>query len=211
MADKQDIYLQQGKTQPLVLRIETDVISYRDIASIDNSAPARIVTKTPHGMVDGWESIITNAKGMTEINQEANKDIYSKSERKAVTVVDPTTLTLNKVNAVGFKPHSAGTGVLQYYLPMDLTGLSARMDIREKKNGNTILFSMTTANGLIALDTTLYTVTLYFDAIDFTALDWKKGYYELELFKNVTRGALTRESVYSPLEGFVYLDVETTK
>lgn len=212
MAEKtQDISLQQGKTQPLVLRIETDVVAYRDISSIDKSAPARIVTTTPHGLVDGWDCVITNALGMTEINQEANKTSYSKSERKAVTVVDPTTVTLNKVNAVGFKAHTPTTGVLQYFEPMDLTGFDARMDIRDKKNGNTVLFSFTTANGLIAIDNALKTVTIYFDALDFTALTWKRGYYELELFKNITRGASTLEYVYSPIEGFIFLDVETTK
>ena len=212
MAEKtQDIELQQGKTQPLVLRIETDIVAYRDIASIDKSAPARIVTTTSHGLPDGWDCVITNALGMTEINQEANKTTYSKAERKAATVIDPTTVTLNKVNAVGFKTHTPNTGVLQYFEPMDLTGYSARMDIRDKKNGNTILFSMTTTNLLIAIDNTLKTVTIYFDALDFTALTWKKGYYELELYKNITRGSSTIEYVYSPLEGLLYLDVETTK
>ena len=73
MAEKtQDIHLQQGKTQPLVLRIETDVIEYRYIASIDKSAPA---STTPAGLVDGWGCIITNCLGMTEINQKPTKRI----------------------------------------------------------------------------------------------------------------------------------------
>lgn len=214
MAEKtNDIHLQQGKTQPLVLRIETDVIEYRSIANIDKSAPALIVTTTPHGLVNGWDCVVTNALGMTEINQEANKTSYSKDERKAATVVDPVTVTLNKVNAVGYKTHTPNSGVLQYNFPMDLAGFDARMDIRDKKNGNSILKSFTTANGLIAIDNTLKTVTIYFDALDFTTLTWKKGYYELELFKDIVRGGQTIPHVYSPpgCEGFIYLDVETTK
>ena len=87
------------------------------------------------------------------------------------------------------------------------------MDIRDKKNGAVILKSFTTANGLIEIDNALKTVTIYFDAIDFTDLTWKKGYRELELFKDVVRGGDTIEYVYSPesCEGWVYLDVETTK
>ena len=208
MADKtQDLYLQQGKTQPIVLRCETDVIAYKAISAITQTAPIRI-TAVGHGMVNGWRGAVTNAKGMTEINGEANA--LRSSDYHAVTIIDADTVEFNDVDASGFKPWTSG-GYLQYNTPMDLTGYSARLQMRNKKNGDTILFSMTTANDLIAIDTTLKTVTLYLEAIDFTALTWKKGYYELELYKDVTRGALTVESVYSPIEGNVFLDAETTK
>lgn len=264
MAEKtQDLYLQQGKTRKNVLRVALgDQIEYRAISSITNTAPATVSTTTPHGMLSGWPCVITCAKGMTEINSEPNKREYSATERKAATVIDPTTIALNSVNAVGFKPYT-GSGVLQYEPPMDLTGHEARQHIRTKKGaelklkcvvagisgaarptaaGNdgtvrweattdavtlpwaagtaytqgdvvdpTILFSMTTTNGLIEIDTALQTLTRHYDAIDFTAITWKKGYYELEIYKDETRGALTIETVYSPEEGFVYLDAETTK
>lgn len=208
MAEKtQEIRLQQGKTQPLVLRIETDEIAYKAITAITQTAPVGI-TAAGHGLVQGWRSAVTNVKGMTEINAVANE--VKDRDYHPATVVDPNTVQFNDVNAAGFKSYVSG-GYLQYNVPMDLAGYSARMDIRDKKNGSTILDSFTTANGLIEIDNALKTVTIYFDAIDFTALTWKKGYYELELFKDITRGGNTIEYVYSPIEGPIFLDAETTK
>jgi len=256
----QDLYLQQGKTQPLVLRCETAPIVYKVISAITQGAPARLTTTTPHGMVEGWRAAVTNAKGMTEINATANA--VKDKDYHAVTVIDTTTIEFNDVNAAGFKAYLSG-GFLQYNTPMDLTGYAGRLHIRTKKGAElklkctkggvagttrptavgadgsvtwiattdavtkawsvgatyavgdvvdpTILLSMTTTNGLIAIDNTAKTVTLYFDAIDFTALTWKRGYYELELYKDVVRGGQTIESVYSPIEGNVFLDSETTK
>lgn len=208
MADKtQDIYLQQGKTQPLVLRCETELVVYKAINGIAQTAPVRI-TVPGHGAVDGWRAAVTNVKGMTEINGTANG--LAAEDYHPVTVVDGDTIEFNDVNAAGFKEYQSG-GYLQYNAPMDLAGYKARLQIRNKKNGPEILFPMSDDDGLIEINTVLKTVTLYFDAIDFTALTWKKGYYELELYKSIVRGPQTIESVYSPLEGFVYLDSETAK
>lgn len=208
MAEKtQEITLQQGKTQPLVLRCETEPVVYVPITSITQTAPIRI-TAPAHGLVDGWRAAVTNVKGMVEINGEANK--LKSGDYHQATVVDGNIVEFNDVNAAGFKAYVSG-GYLQYNTPLDLTGFKARLQIRNKKNGDTVLFEMTDDDDLIAIDTTLNTVTLYFDAFDFTAQSWKKGYYELELYKDIVRGTLTIPFVYSPLEGPITLDVETTK
>jgi hypothetical protein len=267
MADQtQDIYLQQGKTQPLVLRCEmTAPIVHKPITAISLGFGAPRLTVTGHGMLDGWRSACYGVLGMKQINAENNPP--SESDYRAATVIDANTIEFNAVIPVddNGRKWSAYTaeGFIQYNTPRDLAGLNGRLHIRTKKGAElklkctvggvsgtsrptaagadgtvtwiattdavteawaagatyaaddvvdpTILFSMTTTNGLIAIDDTLKTVTLYFDAIDFTALTWKKGYYELELYKDVVRGVATIESVYSPLEGFVYLDAETTK
>lgn len=208
MADKtQDIYLQQGKTQPLVLRCETEPVVYKAITGIAQTAPVRI-TVPGHGAVDGWRAAVTNVKGMTEINGTANG--LTAEDYHQVTVVDGDTIEFNDVNAAGFKAYASG-GYLQYNTPLDLTGLKARLQVRNKKGGDQVLFEMTDDNDLIAIDTALKNVALYFDAVDLTAQTWKKGYYELELYKDIVRGALTIPFVYSPLEGFIYLDSETAK
>lgn len=208
MAEKtQDLYLQQGKTQPLVLRCETVPIVYKTISAIQQTAPVRM-TVTSHGIIDGWRAAVTNVKGMTEINSEANN--LKDKDYHAVTVVDANTVEINDINAAGFKAYTSG-GILQFNTPMDLAGYDARLEIRNKKNGDTVLYTMTVTNKLIAIDNTLKTVTLYFDAVPLSDLTWKKGYYELELFKTITRDGQSVVSVYSPLEGTVFLDVETTK
>lgn len=210
MTDK-NLNLRVGKTQPLVLRCELDNIIYKNITGITQTAPARL-TVPAHGLTDGWRVAVTNVKGMSDINAEANA--IRTADYKEATVVDADTITLNKVNAAGFKPYVSG-GVLQYNEPMDLTDFAARMQIRNKKNGATLLLEMTTDNGMIAIDHSLKTVTIYFDAVDFTNVSWASGYYELELFKTVTRVVngtpQTVEVVYSPFQGFIYLEAETTK
>jgi len=206
MSEKtQDLYLQQGKTQPLVLRCETVPIVYKTISAIQKSAPVRMTLNNTTGLLDGWRVAVTGVKDIdTEANKVKDKDYH------AVTLIDATTIEINDINAVGFKTYTSG-GVLQFNTPLDLAGYDARLEIRNKKNGDTVLYTMTVTNKLIAIDNALKTVTLYFDAVPFSDLTWKKGYYELELFKTITRDGQQVESVYSPLEGNVYLDVETTK
>ena len=206
MSEKtQDLYLQQGKTQPLVLRCETVPIVYKTISAIQKSAPVRMTLNNTTGLLDGWRVAVTGVKDIdTEANKVKDKDYH------AVTLIDATTIEINDINAVGFKTYTSG-GVLQFNTPLDLAGYDARLEIRNKKNGDTVLYTMTVTNKLIAIDNALKTVTLYFDAVPFSDLTWKKGYYELELFKTITRDGQSVESVYSPLEGNVYLDVETTK
>lgn len=261
----QDIYLQQGKTQPLVLRCETAPIVYKPITAISLAFGAPRLTVTGHGIPNGWRAACARVQGMKQINAANNPP--SDSDYHPTTVIDANTIEFNDVIPVDdndreWPAYTAG-GFLQYNTPMDLTGYGGRLHIRTKKGAElklkctkggvagttrptavgadgsvtwiattdavtkawsagatyavgdvvdpTILFSMTTANGLIAIDNTARTVTLYFYAIDFTALTWKRGYYELELYKDVVRGGQTIESVYSPLEGNVFLDSETTK
>lgn len=214
MAEKtQDLYLQQGKTQPVVLRCETDPVVYKPISAISLTNGSPQLTVVGHGLTNGWRAAVTRVLGMRQINA-ANTPPRS-SDYHTVTVIDSDTISFNDVVPVDDSgrewPAYASGGFIEYNTPMDLTGYAARLQIRNKKGGATLLFSMTSDNGLIDINDAQKTVTLYIDAIDFTALTWKRGYYELELYKNVVRGAQTIESVYSPLEGNVFLDVETTK
>ena len=71
MAAQQDLIITRGKTFTLVIRWGTEPIVYKAITAIQQSAPVRI-TAVGHGLVDGWPVAVTNVKGMTEINAEAN-------------------------------------------------------------------------------------------------------------------------------------------
>ena len=72
MAATKDLTIQQGRTFSLALRWESQPVVYRPITAIAQTAPARLTVPT-HGVPDGWRVAITNVKGMTEINAEANK------------------------------------------------------------------------------------------------------------------------------------------
>ena len=65
--------------------------------------------------------------------------------------------------------------------PVDLTGCTARMQIREKTNSPTVLVNLTTENGGIVLGGVLGTVRRVMSAEDTASLTFKSGVYDLEI------------------------------
>lgn len=181
MADTKDLPIVQGKTLALVLRWETEPQVYRTITAIQQTAPVRLTVNTT-GLPDGWRCAVSNVKGMTEINAEANA--LREKDFNPVTVIDANTLEINSINAAGFKAYVSG-GILQCNTPVNLTGYTARMKIKDKVGG-TVLASTeagdTPLNILsVALDTAKSTITLTVSATATAAMIWTKGVYELEM------------------------------
>ena len=176
MAATKDLVIQQGRTFTLVLRWETEPIVYKAITAITQAAPARL-TATSHGCPDGWRAAVTGVKGMTEINAEANN--VKERDFHPVTVIDANTIEFNEVDASGFKAYTSG-GFLQYNTPVDLTGYTGRMKIKDKIGG-TVLHSLTTENGGIALDNVNKTITLTIAATETDDFAWTRGVYDLEM------------------------------
>lgn len=176
MAASNDLQITQGKTFSLVLRWESGPIVYKAITAIERSAPVRL-TVPAHGVLDGWRVAVTNVKGMTEINAEANA--VRAGDYTPATVIDADTIELNEINAAGYKAYVSG-GHLQYNTPVDLAGYTARMTIKDKVGGVELL-SLTTENGRIVIDPAQHTITLGISAEDTAALTWRTGVFDLEL------------------------------
>lgn len=66
-------------------------------------------------------------------------------------------------------------------VPVDLTGCSARMQVREKVPSPDVLLELTTDNGRIELGTTDGAITLKLTAVETAALAWRNGFYDLEI------------------------------
>lgn len=66
-------------------------------------------------------------------------------------------------------------------VPVDLTGCTARMQVRQKVDGTDVLLNLTTENGGIILGGIAGTVTVYLSATATAALAWKSGVYDLEI------------------------------
>lgn len=181
MADTKDLIFTQGKTFPLVLRWETEPVVFRPISAIQQVAPVRL-TVTGHGVPDGWRCAVTNVKGMTEINAEANN--VADADYKPVTVIDANTIEINAINAAGFKAYISG-GYIQFNTPVDLTGYTARMQIKDKVGGTVLASSMISDDPLdiitLTIDVAAKTITMLVGATDTAAIAWKKGVYELEM------------------------------
>lgn len=168
---KLNLTIYQGSTFSEVFRWESPIKVYKTITNITQAAPA-VITSTSHGVPNGWRVKVTNVVGMKEIN---STDTYRKA-----TVLTTNTIELNDINAVGYTAYTSG-GILEYNSPIDLSGYTARMQIRAKLEDTTTLLELTTANNRIALDNTNKTITLTVSATDTALITWTSGVYSLEL------------------------------
>ena len=187
MADK-DLLITQGKTFSLVTRWENgDLVVRKPITAISLASGAPRLTVDTTGLTNGWRTYVTRCKGMLPINAQ-NVPPRTDDFRKA-TVVNATTVELNEIDPVDDNgkewPAYTEGGFLNWNAPVDLTGYTARMKIKDKVGG-TVLASTdaldTPKNVItITIDNTAKTITM---AIPATATDdftWKTGVYDLEM------------------------------
>lgn len=157
---------------------ETNVLVYKPITAIAQSAPVRI-TATAHGLPDGWNAAVMGALGMTDLNAENNppKD----AEFRPATVVSADDVEFNPINAARFKAYQSG-GHLVYYAPGELGGAVARMQIKDKVGGN-VLHTLRSdgANPNITFDLAKSRIVLRIEAEESAAFAWKAGVYDLEI------------------------------
>lgn len=91
--------------------------------------------------------------------------------------------------------------------PVDLTGWTARMQIRDNVSAVAVLLELTTENGRIALGGVAGTITLNVNAADTAAIQWTKGVFDLEL----VNPALTPVYVKNLVQGTVQVRKEVTR
>jgi hypothetical protein len=90
--------------------------------------------------------------------------------------------------------------------PVDLTGYTARMQVREKLKATDTILDLTTENhGItITIDSEKTTLTVYADAETTAGITVSKGVYDLELID-------TSGDVYRLMEGTVTVSKEVTR
>ena len=130
---KLNLKIYQGSTFKQVLRWESATKVYVPITAITKSAPL-VVTAPAHGIPVGWRARITNAGGMKEANL---------LDYQIVTSTTTDTVTFNQVNSLSFTPYTSG-GVVEYNQPAPISGLTARMQIREKLTSSAVIHELTT-------------------------------------------------------------------
>lgn len=189
---KLNLKVYQGSTFTEVLRWESGTKIYVPITGISKAAPM-IVTAPGHSIPVGWRANISNVAGMKEAN--ALTDII-------VTDTTSDTVTFNDINSLAYNAYTSG-GILEYNEPVDLTGYTARMQIREKITSDTVIQELTTENGYIELDTILNRITIQLPASITQNFSFTNAVYSLELVK---------EQVVTPLlYGNVSLVAEVTR
>lgn len=173
---KLNLKVYQGSTFKQILRWESSTKVYAPITSITKTAPV-VITAVAHNIPVGWRTKVTNVLGMKEINSD--------SEYHTVTDITTDTVTINKINALGYTAYTNG-GVLEYNQPVSLAGYTAKMQIREKINSDTVIHELTTENGGIAFDNTNKTITLQIPDTTTVGFNFSQAVYGLEFTSNTT-------------------------
>jgi hypothetical protein len=161
----------QGSTFRQVLRWESSAKTYVPITNITKTAPV-VVTAVAHAAPLGWRAKITGVGGMKELNDSENY--------RLITARTADTVTFNEINAAGYTAYTSG-GVLEYNTPIDLTGYTARMQIRSSLDSSTVIQELTTANSGVIIDNTYKTITVVLTAAQTAALTFSSAVYSLEL------------------------------
>lgn len=162
----------QGSTFREVFRWESQTKKYANITAITKAAPC-VITAPGHTVPVGWRVRLNGVGGMKEINMTAEDSYY------IATAVTTDTITLNQVNSSTYTAYTSG-GVVEWNTPVSLTGLSAKMQLRETIDSSTIL-ELTNLNGGISIDPTYYTITVTMTSLQTALFSFPTAVYSLEL------------------------------
>jgi hypothetical protein len=88
--------------------------------------------------------------------------------------------------------------------PVNLTGYTARMQLRKSVSDANVLLELSTSNSGISITGSTGTISLYFKKADTTGVTWVEGVYDLEL---TSPGGLTTRLI----EGTFVLSKEVTR
>lgn len=171
-----DINIVKGKTFEFMYRYADHDLVYAPISAMLNTAPVRL-SVIDHGVPDGWPVRIEGVRQPVELNNDPDSYYIA-------TVNGPSTIELNAVRADEWRPYSSGGSVI-YNRPFDLTGCSARMQIRDRADGKLLLTlnsdQSTDPDGEIEIDVNLAAVIVRLSPAVTTAITWTRGAYDLEL------------------------------
>lgn len=190
-AVKKDFEILIGSTWEYVIRWGTTPIVRKPITNIDLSLGAPRLSVSSHGLFDGWGVAVYGVKSPRQINAVNNPP--EGSDYHSATVIDTGTIELNDVTPVDENgqewPAYTSGGFIQYDTPVDLTGYTARMSIKDKIGG-AVLHSLTTENGGIVIDPAAKTILLSIPAATTEDFTWSRGVYDLEMVSSA--GKVTR-------------------
>jgi hypothetical protein len=113
------------------------------------------------------------------MKEVANLDYITNS------ATSPDALTFNSINSLNYTTYTSG-GILEYNVPVDLTNLTARMQIREKITSPSVILDLTTENNLIQISNILKTITFTIPATTTQLFTFKQAVYSLEIIRGTT-------------------------
>lgn len=172
--DTRDFCVSTGETFMPVIRWATEELTGIPITAISQTAPVAI-TAIGHAVPPDWDVAVVSAQGMTQIN--STRYPPKGADWHAATILNDNTISINDVNSADFSAYTSG-GFLVYYIPMNLTGITASMVIRDAPDTGTVLTTLTDAMGTIAIDLVNKTIV---PRLETAGLTWNTGYYTLAM------------------------------
>jgi hypothetical protein len=141
-----------------------------------------VIKVAGHGLptISTTPVLLKDIKGATSLN--------TKRKTVAATYLSADTFSV-VVSTVG-ETYVSGSGVFTYYTPTDLTGFTARMQIKSSRGAATVIHELTTEDGGIALSFTDGGIALYISDADTAGFTFDNAVYDLELISatlDVTR------------------------
>lgn len=195
-----DISIKQGKTFTLTLKYGQPQFAVKAITGVTKSGQA-VVTATGHGLTVDWPVWVVGVAGMDQLNHTSD-ELRDACAAYYAYYVDANSLRLD-VDTTRFNAYTSGGEVL-YHPPVNLTGFTARMQIRETVESTTVLHSLTTENGGITLGGAAGTIALTISATDTAAFTFDTAVYDLEV---VSGGGVVTEIA----SGAVLMNNEVTR
>lgn len=172
----QDIIIRKGSTFSDTIYYAQPALAVKPITAVTKSGQA-IVTATGHGLAIDWWAWIVGAVGMDKINHRS-EELKNLNKAYRAYYVDANTLRLD-LDTSRFSTYSS-SGELLYLPPVNLTGYTARMQIRQPDAAGAIVQSLTTENGGLTL-TANGEIKRLITAADTTLLAFECGVYDLEI------------------------------
>jgi len=184
---KLDITVIQGATFSTALHWYGGGKVCKLIESLTPGCPTQI-TITGHGLPSTSDTpvFIQHVKGASRANTKPNQPVVASYIDANSFYIDADTVA---------QTYKANTGLVTYYAPKDLTGWTARMQIRESLEDATVILDLVSPAD-ITIDVSDAKITITIIATVTETLDFDEAVYDLELVDgsgNVTR--LTEGSV----------------
>lgn len=187
VAGANDITIEQGATYILTSRKLADS---QDVASLSLSS-----STVTGSILTGHEYSTNDIVFIFGANEDPYNGVKTLTVGAANTFTYPMTVTDD--------PDTPATGDISIGQIVDLTGYTARMQIRLNKSASATIIELTTENGRIVIDGTNGLITATLVSSDTAALDFNRGVYDLEI--------ITGSTVERLLEGNVTLSKEVTR
>lgn len=200
MTAKYNFTVNKGATFNPVLLYSQSTFTVKAITGITKSGRA-VVSAPSHGLTRDWSVYVVGVVGMDRLNHRS-EDLNIPSKAYIARYVDANSLRLD-VDTTRMEAYSSG-GELLYRPPVNLTGYTARMHIRDSVDASTTIATLTTENGGITLGGAAGTVELLMAAAATSAIAVSQAVYDLEIVDTLLK-------VTRLLEGSITFKKEVTR